>query len=84
MDIDLAMILGFTLIAMWMIFHRPSWRRRRHERSEGADAPAEADKALAQEMLDQLNRLEERIQVLERIVTEDPNDLRRQFRDLGG
>ena len=39
--------------------------------------------AAAQELLDQIRRLEERIEVLERIVTDDKADLRRQFRDLG-
>jgi ABC-type phosphate transport system auxiliary subunit len=37
----------------------------------------------AQDLIDQISRLEERIRVLERIVTDDKSELRRQFRDLG-
>ena len=37
----------------------------------------------SEEVTSRLAELEERIQVLERIVTDDRNDLKRQFRDLG-
>lgn len=36
------------------------------------------------EMLERLGQLEERIRVLERIVTDDRYELERRFRELGG
>ena len=52
-----------------------------HKREQGADSLKEAD-----ELRDQILALEDRIQVLERIVTDfgtnSRDDLRRQFRDL--
>jgi hypothetical protein len=47
-----------------------SWLKHRHK---GGDAPVD-DRRLAS--------LEERVRVLERIVTDSGYDLRRQFRDL--
>ncbi len=38
--------------------------------------------AVDEELLDKLARLEERVRVLERIVTDKQSDLERQFRDL--
>jgi len=35
------------------------------------------------ELLERLRQVEERVQVLERIVTDERYDLKRQFRDLG-
>ena len=43
-------------------------------------APAEKEEVVAMES--RLSNLEERVRVLERIVTDDRSDLRRQFRDL--
>jgi len=59
-------------------FSRPGRRERRalHEHQEEADRQTS-------ELLEQLAQLEERVKVLERIVTDDSHDLRRQFRDLG-
>jgi len=45
----------------------------RHRNNEQADA----------ELLQRLNQVEERVRVLERIVTDDRFDLKQQFRDLG-
>jgi hypothetical protein len=45
----------------------------RHRRDEQADA----------ELLERLNQVEERVRVLERIVTDDRFDLKQQFKDLG-
>lgn len=59
---------------------RHSSRKERRER-EAALETVERDNA---ELIEQLSDLEERIKVLERIVTDDSQDLRRQFRDLGG
>ena len=42
-----------------------------------------ADADIRSEMLDRCRRLEERIRVLERIVTDGSADLERKFRDLG-
>jgi hypothetical protein len=36
------------------------------------------------ELARQIADLEERVRVLERIVTDDRSDLRRQFKELGG
>lgn len=60
-------------------FHR-SDRRSRRERAEEDDMLRQQNA----ELLEQLAHLEERVKVLERIITDDPHDLRRQFRDLGG
>ena len=40
-------------------------------------------KSVSEDIAPRLAELEERVQVLERIVTDDSADLRRQFRDLG-
>ena len=72
----------FALAVLVIIFGFPGRRRKNRRRDQ-----EELDESLRQqnsELLDQLKRLEERIKVLERIVTDDPNDLRRQFRDLAG
>lgn len=41
------------------------------------------DDAANKELLERLNQVEERVQVLERIVTDERYDLKRQFKDLG-
>ena len=48
-----------------------------------ASRPAETPEANA-DLLRQIAELEERVRVLERIVTDDRSDLRRQFKELGG
>lgn len=73
------MIFGFLLAALWIIFRRPGRYRRRRDWEAEEAAVREANA----EMRAELDRLEDRIQVLERIVTDDREDLRRQFRDLG-
>jgi hypothetical protein len=75
----------FTLLVLCIIFgsifgfpvlkEQMSLKRKEVEtRGNGAET---------EELLKQISLLEERIQVLERIVTDDKADLRRQFRDLG-
>lgn len=81
MDHDLILIFGFTLCALWIIFRRPEWRRR-HSRKDAEPKPAEEHEIVNRELLEQLTRIEERVKVLERIVTDDPRELRKQFRDL--
>lgn len=41
------------------------------------------DDAVNNELLERLKQVEERVQVLERIVTDERYDLKRQFKDLG-
>jgi len=41
------------------------------------------DDAANKELLERLSQVEERVQVLERIVTDERYDLKRQFKDLG-
>lgn len=48
---------------------------QRHRRQESADP-------LAEELQGKIADLEERVRVLERIVTDKTSDLERQFRDL--
>jgi hypothetical protein len=45
--------------------------------------PARRDDAVNKELLERLNQVEERVQVLERIVTDERYDLKQQFKDLG-
>ena len=60
----------YKLIAAWM---------RSRELSRSNDESANANAAQMQQRLDQL---EERVQVLERIVTDDRFELKQQFKDL--
>ena len=45
--------------------------------------PPSADDPVNAELLQRLNQVEERVRVLERIVTDEKYDLRQQFKDLG-
>ena len=45
--------------------------------------PARRDDAVNAELVERLRQVEERVQVLERIVTDDRYDLKQQFKDLG-
>jgi len=69
----------FVLAILVIIFGWP-WlivmSKRRSKKQERSEDGARS------ELLDSLARLEERIQVLERIVTDDKSDLSRQFREL--
>jgi hypothetical protein len=58
---------GYRLIAAWM---------RHRAQSRPADEPANAA------LLERLAQLEERVRVLERIVTDERFDLKQQFKDL--
>ncbi|HEY9183385.1 MAG TPA: hypothetical protein VIQ99_09305 [Gammaproteobacteria bacterium] len=64
----IALVFLFKLLNTMML--RKGAMRRRDEQ---ADA----------ELLERLNQVEERVRVLERIVTDDRFDLKQQFRDLG-
>jgi hypothetical protein len=58
----------YRLIAAWM--------RDRAQYRPATDEPANAA------LLDRLSQLEERVRVLERIVTDERYDLKQQFKDL--
>jgi len=63
-----ALSFGYRLIAAWI-------RSREYRRT---DESANANAALVQ----RLEQLEERVRVLERIVTDDRYELKQQFKDL--
>ena len=62
----LALIFVYKLIRLVIIHKNPPRR----------DDPVNA------ELLERLNQVEERVRVLERIVTDEKYDLKQQFRDL--
>jgi hypothetical protein len=64
-----ALVLIFKLIKL-AIMHNKSVPQRR-------------DDAVNAELLERLRQVEERVQVLERIVTDERYDLKQQFKDLG-
>jgi hypothetical protein len=45
--------------------------------------PPRRDDSVNAELLERLRQVEERVQVLERIVTDERYELRQQFKDLG-
>lgn len=62
-----ALVLFFKLIRA-VIVHKGTTRR---------------DDTVNAELLERLNQVEERVRVLEKIVTDERYDLRQQFKDLG-
>jgi len=66
----IALSFGYKLIAAWM---------RSREQSRSSDESASAANA---GLVQRLEQLEERVQVLERIVTDDRFELKQQFKDL--
>jgi hypothetical protein len=62
-----AMVMFFRLIRALIIRKNPT----RREDTVNAD------------LLERLNQVEERVRVLEKIVTDERYDLRQQFKDLG-
>jgi hypothetical protein len=65
-----ALSFAYKLLAGWM-------RNREHDRRSG-------ESAANSELLQRLEQLEERVRVLERIVTDERFDLKQQFKDLAG
>ncbi len=61
----IAMSLGYGLIKSWM--------------DKQPDAKSKGESADAEEMIDKIEMLEERIRVLERIVTEHKIDLKQEI-----
>lgn len=55
---------------------------RAHYRAKELRRTREAEETESRETLDRLSKLEERIRVLERIVTDDRYELRQRFKDL--
>jgi hypothetical protein len=64
----IALVLIFKLVRL-AIVHTKSAPRR--------------DDPVNTELLERLNQVEERVRVLERIVTDERYDLKQQFKDLG-
>jgi hypothetical protein len=62
-----ALVLGFKLIRAVML-HKSTTRR---------------DNTVNVELIARLSEVEERVRVLERIVTDERYDLKQQFKDLG-
>ena len=63
-----ALVLIFKLIRLAVVHNKST-----HRREDTVNA----------ELLERLRQVEERVQVLERIVTDERYDLKRQFKDLG-
>jgi hypothetical protein len=63
----IALSFGYKLLAAWM---------RSREQSRSSDESANAG------LVQRLQQLEERVQVLERIVTDERFELKQQFKDL--
>lgn len=73
----------FALAIIWIIFRSPRRGKRYREEKRRHDEEIEAAERRNAGLKSELDRLEERIRVLERIVTDDRHELRREFRDLG-
>lgn len=69
--IILILSFGYSLLATWMKHRRIGAKR------------AERDAEANAELVERLAQLEERVRVLERIVTDERFDLKQQFRELG-
>ena len=64
----IALVMVFKLIKLAIVHNKRAPRR---------------DDAVNAELLERLNQVEERVRVLERIVTDERYDLKQQFKDLG-
>ena len=70
------MIFGIVFVVMFFSAFK-HWGKHRY-----AQRPTDEMDSAMQEQLELIKQLEERIQVLERIVTDSNYDLKRQFKDL--
>jgi hypothetical protein len=68
---------ALALIALVFVFKLVRLVVANNQRAPRRDDPANA------ELLERLNQVEERVRVLERIVTDERYDLKQQFKDLG-
>jgi hypothetical protein len=66
-----------ALVVLGMVFKLIKLAVVQRQRQPRADDPVNA------ELLQRLNQVEERVRVLERIVTDERYDLKQQFKDLG-
>ncbi|HEX7236306.1 MAG TPA: hypothetical protein VF405_05045 [Gammaproteobacteria bacterium] len=66
-----------ALVVLGMVFKLIKLAIVQRQRQPRADDPVNA------ELLQRLNQVEERVRVLERIVTDERYDLKQQFKDLG-
>jgi hypothetical protein len=70
--------LAFAIVFMVLAYKLIS-RVLQHRASRPTESPE-----VNADLVRQIAELEERVRVLERIVTDDRSDLRRQFKELGG
>jgi cell division protein FtsB len=77
--IEMIFTLAILAIIFGSIFGFPLALARLKHKAKEREVVDESEHA---EMTTRLTQLEERIQVLERIVTDERTELRRQFRDL--
>jgi hypothetical protein len=63
-----ALVLIFKLIRLALVHNK---------------RPVRGDDRVNAELVERLNQVEERVRVLERIVTDERYDLKQQFKDLG-
>ena len=68
---------AFALVALILIYKLVRTAIVHNQRAPRRDDAANA------ELLERLRQVEERVQVLERIVTDERYDLKQQFKDLG-
>jgi hypothetical protein len=72
--------LEFVIAIVFMVLaYRVVSRVLQNRASRPTDTPE-----VNADLVRQIAELEERVRVLERIVTDDRSDLRRQFKELGG
>jgi len=72
----------WTAIVLIVIAAMAGEAWRHHTKARGSDTNKEALDQLNQRMDELENNLRERVETLERIVTDDKNDLKRQFDHL--
>jgi len=72
----------WTAIVLIVIAAMAGEAWRHHAKARGSDTSKEALDQLSQRMDELENNLRERVETLERIVTDDKNDLKRQFDHL--
>lgn len=77
--LEMLFVLAILIIIFGSIFGFPLALTRMKQRGREQEA---VDQSIRDEMSARLNELEERVKVLERIVTDDRSELRRQFREL--
>jgi hypothetical protein len=77
--VEMVFTLAILVIIFGSIFGFPVLKARMAQKAKEREG---VEDALSGEMAARLTELEERIRVLERIVTDERAELRRQFREL--